>query len=275
MPYVKLGRSKIYYHVIGKGKPLVLISGLGTDHKTWIFQIPEFQKFFKVIVFDNRGIGKSTGSIGPYSTDLMAEDAKKLIDHLGIDKTHVLGSSMGGMISQKLAIKYPGIVDKLVLCSTSARPSNTITNIIKVALSDVTDLSTDEILDKKPRGFLIRKFFDFFLRQVFSKDFIRGNKDIIENILSDYAKNPRYFETFIKQSRAVHKHNTLTDLPKIKSESLVLTGNSDQILSHTHSDILAEKIPNSKLIKIPNGNHGMHYELSTTFNKIVLDFLKN
>ena len=275
MPYVKSGHSKISYHVIGKGKPLVLVSGLGTDHKTWIFQIPEFQKYFKVIVFDNRGIGKSTGSFGLYSTDLMAEDTKKVIDHLGIDKTHVLGSSMGGMISQKLAIKYPEMVDKLVLCSTSARPSNTITNIIKIALNDVTDLSADEILDSRPRGILVRKFFDFFLRQVFSKEFIRENKEIIEEILSDYAKKPKYFETFIKQSRAVHKHNTLRNLSKIKSETLVLTGDSDQILSHTHSDILAEKIPNSKLIKIPKGNHGMHYELSEKFNKIVLDFLKN
>jgi pimeloyl-ACP methyl ester carboxylesterase len=274
MPYVKSGHSKINYHVIGKGKPLVLVSGLGTDHKTWIFQIPEFQKYFKVIVFDNRGIGKSTGSMGAYSTDLMAEDVKNLIDHLEIDKTHLLGSSMGGMISQKLAIKYPDNIDKLVLCSTSARPYNTITNIIKKALKDIADLSTDEILDSKPRGIIIRKFFDFFLRQVFSKDFIKVNKDIIENILSDYVKNPKYFETFIKQSRAVHKHDALDNVSKIKSETLILTGDSDQLLPHSNSDILAEKIPNSKLVKIPNGNHGMHYELSDTFNEIVLDFLK-
>ncbi len=275
MPFAEIENTKINYHIIGEGKALVLISGLGTDHKNWVFQIPDFQKHFKVIVFDNRGIGKSNGSFGPYSTDLMADDTKKLLDFLNIKKAHILGSSMGGMISQKIAIKYPETVDKLVLCSTSAKPHNTINNIIFDALRDIMDIKNKEILDLKPKGILIRKFFDFFLREVFSKDFIKNNKKLIEEFISDYTSNPRYFETFIKQTRAVHKHNTINDLSKIKSDTLVLTGIEDKLLPHTSSDILAKDISNSKLVKIKDANHGMHLEFPEKFNKIVIDFLKD
>lgn len=275
MPYAKIGNVKINYHIIGKGAPLVLVSGLGTDHKSWIFQIPEFQKCFKVIVFDNRGIGKSTGSIGPYSTDIMADDTKKLIEFLDIKKTHILGSSMGGMISQKIAINYPEIVDKLILCSTSARPHDTIHCFIFNAIKDIMDIKHEDILDVKPKGILIRKFFDYFLKEIFTEDFILENKKLIGNFISDYTSNPRYFETFIKQSRAVQKHNALDDISKIKSETLVLTGMKDKLLNNTSSDILANNIPNSKLVKLQDGNHGMHLEYPEKFNKIVLDFLKN
>ena len=139
MPFVNVGNAKINYHVIGQGKPLILISGLGTDHKTWIFQIPVFKEHFKLIVFDNRGMGKSTGSIGPYTTDLMADDVKKLIDFLKLEKVNILGSSMGGMIVQKFAIKYPGYVERLVLCSTSAKPGDNLLKILKEGLKDIIE----------------------------------------------------------------------------------------------------------------------------------------
>ena len=276
MPFVDVDNAKISYHVVRKGKPLLLISGLGTDHRTWIFQIPFFKEYFKVIVFDNRGMGESTGSIGPYSTKLMAEDAKKIIDHLKLEKVNVLGSSMGGMIAQKLAIRYPDVVDKLVLCSTSAKPGDNIVQIFKEGLKGLIedDGEYENIFDAKPRLKIIRKILGFFLTQVFSEEFIQENKKIINDLIEEYVSNPRYYETFVKQIRAVHKHNTLKDLSKIKSETLVLTGSDDSLLPDTSSDFLNEKIANSKLVKMKGANHGVHYEQSEEFNKIVLEFLK-
>ncbi len=274
MPLVNIGKIKINYHVIGQGKPLVLISGLGVDHRTWIFQIPFFQEYFKVIVFDNRGIGKSTGTIGPYSIEMMADDTKALIDYLKLEKTHILGSSMGGMISQQIAIKYPEIVDKLVLSSTSARPERNVLDTIKKGLKDLADFKDEDIINLKPRGRLGKKMFSFFLKQVFSDSFIKVNKNLIEDIINDMTKNPRYFETFIKQTRAILRHDVVDNLSKIKSDTFVITGKKDKILPPNSSDLLAEKIPNSKLYKIEDGTHGMHYEKSDLFNKKVFDFLK-
>ncbi len=276
MPFVKVDNVKINYHVFGEGKPLVLISGLGTDHKTWFFQIPIFKDYFKVIVFDNRGMGKSTGSIKPYTTDLMAEDTKKLIDHLKIDKTHVLGSSMGGMIAQKLAINYPDNVDKLVLCSTSAKPGDNLREILKEGLKDIINYEGhDDIFDVKPRIRIVRRILGFFLTQVFSDEFIHENKKLINELIEDYVSNPRYYETFVKQVRAIHRHNTLKDISKIKSETLVFTGSDDKLLPDTSSDILKKGISNAKLVKLKSANHGMHYENAEEFNRIVLDFLKS
>jgi len=276
MPFADIGHVKINYHVIGKGEPLVLISGLGTDHKTWIFQIPYFKEYFKVIVFDNRGMGKSTGSIGPYTTDLMADDTKKLIEHLKLEKVNVLGSSMGGMIAQKLAIKHPELIDRLVLCSTSAKPGDNILEILKEGLKGIVENEEEyeEIFEERPRLKIVRRTLGYFLTQVFSDEFIHDNKKLINDLVEEYVSNPRYYETFVKQVRAVHRHNTLQDLSKIKSETLVLTGSDDSLLPDTSSDLINKKIPNSKLVKMPGANHGVHYENSDEFNKIVLEFLK-
>ena len=274
MPFADIGHVKINYHVMGKGLPLVLISGLGVDHKTWIFQMPSFKDYFKVIIFDNRGMGKSTGSIGHYSIDLMAEDTKKLIDYLKLEKVNILGSSMGGMIAQRLAINHPGIINKLVLCSTSAKPDDEILKILKEGLKDLADNDEyEDIFNVRPRSRIVRRILSFFLKQIFSDDFIHENKIFINGLVEEYISNPRYFETFVKQVRAIHRHNTLDDLSKIRSETLVLTGSGDKLLPDSSSDVLKEKIPNSKLIKVPNANHGLHYENSEEFNKIVLDFL--
>lgn len=274
MPFADIDNVKINYRIVGKGSPLVLISGLGVDHKTWIFQIPIFKEHFKVIVFDNRGMGKSTGSIGPYSIDLMAEDTKKLIDYLKLEKVNVLGSSMGGMIAQRLAINHPDAINKLVLCSTSAKPDDTILKILKEGLKDLADNDEyEDIFNVRPRSRIVRRIFSFFLKHVFSDEFIHENKKLINDLIEEYISNPRYFETFIKQVRAVHRHNTLKDISKIRSETLVLTGSDDKLLPDSSSNVLKEKIPNSKLIKIPGANHGVHYENSEEFNKIILDFL--
>ena len=102
MPFAKISNIEINYHTVGDGQPLLFIAGLGVDNMCWIYQVPEFQELFKVIVFDNRGIGKSTGSIAPYSIRMMADDAVELLNYLNIEKSHVVGTSMGGMIAQEI-----------------------------------------------------------------------------------------------------------------------------------------------------------------------------
>jgi len=78
MSFAKINNVEINYHTVGDGQPLLFVAGLGVDNMCWIYQVPKFQEFFKVIAFDNRGIGKSTGSIAPYSIRMMANDAVEL-----------------------------------------------------------------------------------------------------------------------------------------------------------------------------------------------------
>jgi 3-oxoadipate enol-lactonase len=125
MPTVKVNDIQMYYEIHGEGRPLVLIGGLGLDLSelqsisSWLAQR------YQVIVFDNRGAGRTDKPDIPYSIEMMAEDTAELLKALTIERASLLGISMGGRIALDLALRYPERVEKLVLVSTSARVMNT------------------------------------------------------------------------------------------------------------------------------------------------------
>ncbi len=122
MASAQIGEIQINYETYGnKGPPLIMILGLGQDMATWGLQISELSSHFKLIVFDNRDSGKSSLCKENYSTEDMAQDTIGLMDHLGIERAHLLGTSMGGMIAQQVAIKAPERVNSLILAGTTSR----------------------------------------------------------------------------------------------------------------------------------------------------------
>src|SRR5512139_3505397 len=129
MPWTEAPGFRMYYEEHGAGFPLLLINGLGSDHLEWVHQIPVFSKSFRVVVFDNRGTGRSGVPPGPYTTAQMADDVAASLRFLGIGRAHVLGVSLGGMIAQEVALRHRDRVDRLVLGCTgpggnlSLRPS--------------------------------------------------------------------------------------------------------------------------------------------------------
>lgn len=120
MPKAKIGEIQIYYEEYGEGPPLIMILGLGQDTATWEFQITEFSKQFRLIVLDNRDSGKSSRCSETYTTETMARDTLGLMDYLGIERSHLLGTSMGGMIAQHVALMAPERVISLILASTTS-----------------------------------------------------------------------------------------------------------------------------------------------------------
>lgn len=99
MPKVNVGDINMYYEVHGEGEPLLLITGLGRDLTIWILQTREFSKKYQLMVFDNRGVGRTDAPDVPYSIEMMADDTAGLLDVLGIERAHILGLSMGGFIA--------------------------------------------------------------------------------------------------------------------------------------------------------------------------------
>ena len=115
------GNLSLRYETSGGGPPLLLISGTGHDHTFWSGQLPFFEKEFRCIVFDNRGVGESDAPPPGYSLADMADDAAAVLDAAGVDRAHVMGFSMGGHISQELCLRHPGRVLSLGLHHTWAR----------------------------------------------------------------------------------------------------------------------------------------------------------
>src|SRR5215831_4658052 len=104
MPTVRVNDITVNYEVAGEGEPLLLINGLADDLTSWAYQLEDFARHYRVISFDNRGVGATDKPAGPYTTAQMAGDARGLLDALGVERAHVLGVSMGGMIAQEFAL---------------------------------------------------------------------------------------------------------------------------------------------------------------------------
>ena len=120
MPSAKIGDIQLYYEEYGQGQPLIMVLGLGQDIATWGFQIAELSRHARVIVFDNRDSGKSSRCSDNYTTESMAQDILSLMDHLGIENAHLLGTSMGGMIAQHAALMAPDRLNSLILAGTTS-----------------------------------------------------------------------------------------------------------------------------------------------------------
>jgi pimeloyl-ACP methyl ester carboxylesterase len=121
MPSVQVNDIAIYYELHGAGEPLVLINGLAADVSEYGDMIRWLAKRFTVLAFDNRGAGRTDKPHTPYSIEQMAADTAGLMQALGMKQAHVLGISMGGRIALALTLWHPGLVNRLVLVSTSAQ----------------------------------------------------------------------------------------------------------------------------------------------------------
>jgi 3-oxoadipate enol-lactonase len=134
MPTAQVNGIGIYYELAGAGEPLLIIGGLGADLTLLAPLIPALAARFQVLTFDNRGAGRSSKPDTPYTIAMMAGDAAGLLAALSIERTHVLGISMGGRIALGLVLAHPGLVRKLVLVSTSAAGRGRVTMSLPMRL---------------------------------------------------------------------------------------------------------------------------------------------
>ncbi|NIP39358.1 MAG: alpha/beta fold hydrolase, partial [Candidatus Dadabacteria bacterium] len=216
MPLIKANDININYEVHGTGTPVVLIGGLGSHLQSWATQIPIYSEYFKVIVFDNRGMGKTDKPDTQYSIEMMADDTAALLEKLDLERASFIGKSMGGMIAQWMGIKYPQRVNKLVMGCTTASRDEVGNQIIKTGR---------EIAEKA--GMKTVWLTALFLG--YSRKYIEDNIDAIKQNMSAVTESKEYLTGYIRQSGACEKHDILDLIPKIRAQSLVMYGKNDFI----------------------------------------------
>ncbi len=267
---------KICYEVHGEGFPIILIHGFGAKKETWIAQIGALSEKYKVISLDLRGTGKSERPNILYTMDLFADDIKGLLNFLGIEKAHIAGRSMGGMIAQHFVLKYPERVNKLILITTTAGfpDEQGVELVIKGRVDQI------ETFKKKPETSfwqLARIVFHPKFRQQMKVDPKKKFHDIwnVDDLIKESMKNPSNSQDIINQGHAIKKHNILDKLGEIKTKTLIIASSHDRLTSKSSMEEMHKRIPNSVLKIIQKAGHFSHLSRAPEFNKILLEFLEN
>jgi len=273
MPKAYVNGINVNYKVNGEGEPLVLIMGGVAPHWAWFFQTGAFKKYYKVVTFDNRGaaFGKTDKPSSLYTIKTMADDTIGLMDHLGIDKAHILGYSMGGIIAQELVISYPERVRKLILALTFPGLEGEMGGVASEALEALglgEDFSEEDL-----RSVDIAKALSSISPLAFNSRLYRMILVPVVPVAKLYARLGG-FEGLMGQFGAIAGCNTLDRLHTIQVPTLVITGTEDKLVPPGSSEVIASKIPNAKLVKVEGGSHTYIMEMRGRFNKEVLDFLR-
>ncbi len=264
MPDVKVNGLRVHYKTTGRGEPIVLLSGLGTDQSAWaLSQVPAFVAAgFMCVGVDNRDAGQSDKSpVEQYSIRDMADDAAAVLIDLGCGPVHALGASMGGMIAQELALAHPEMIQSLTLCCTDAGRSAAVRAWVK------------SLLIMRPKCDL-RSFWQTLIPWCFGEAFL-SQPGAQESVLDGVEANPhpQSSEAFIRQCGAILTHDTMDRLSDISAPTHVITGAEDIVHPARSAKVLTERIPGAELTIVPNVGHALCWEDPIGFNEAVLSFI--
>ena len=274
--YAEVNGIKICYEIHGEGEPVILIHGWGGSKDGWFVQVYDLSKYFKVIIFDNRGAGKSSRPNYPYTMDMYADDIKGLLEFLNIEKTHVIGESSGGMIALNFILKYPKCVNKFILINSWPGFPNEqgpeIYNKGKIAYFEELKKDPLNTYLKVAKPSYSREFFRMMRENPTKRFFGLWS---VEDLVKIDLTNPPTPEDNNNIANAVKGHNVLDRLHEIKSETLLLCGEKDRIATLPVQKRMHERMSNSILKIIKDARHSVSKEKAPEVNKTIINFLKN
>ena len=268
MPTVEARNGTFYYEKRGKGEALFFISGMGGDHRDWRWQLPSHAKHFTCYTFDCRGSGRSAAAAaghtpGTYTVELLADDLAGIMDALGIEKAHILGGSMGGVVAQAFALGYPERTVSLSLHSTFARVTGKMRAQFETELYLLGKLEVGDVLMS-------------LAPLIWSERTLTERRYIIEKFRSDRRSAGIAVDRNVYglQARLVLGVDYLGRLGGIKVPVLVTTGLDDGLVPPEESRLIHKAIPGSTLRVFPGCGHAVTAENPRGFNTVSLRFLK-
>lgn len=240
----------------GEGAPVLLIQGLGYARWSWRPIVPALAERHRVIFFDNRGIGESDKPAGPYTAREMAGDALQVLDEAGVERAHVVGASLGGMIAQELAVAAPQRVDKLVLCCTHPGVERGL------PMPAVTVQLFREAPALAPEVALRR-----FVENALGTD---APQPLVEELVRLRTANPPDPAGWQAQAAAGATFAGVDST--IEAETLIVTGTADNVVDARNADVLAERIPGARVEKLDGLGHLFFWEAPGRFVAILEEF---
>jgi 3-oxoadipate enol-lactonase len=259
MPFVENQGAKIYWDEQGQGVPVLLIMGLGYPSQMWYRTRPMLAERFRTIVLDNRGVGRSDIPPGPYPIPVMASDAAAVLDAAGADRAHVYGISMGGMIAQEFALQYPDRVRSLILGCTAAGSPNAVR-----ASADATKMLMGRgQMDPAEAAEAAIPF-------IYDAGTPRARIDEDLAVRRDWFPRP---DAYTNQLMGILAWEAYSRLEQIGAPTLVIHGETDLLVPPANGKLIAARIPNAKLVLIPNAGHIYATDQGDAAHRVIMEFL--
>jgi len=261
MPVATVNDIELNYLLEGDGEEtIVLVNGLADDHQTWVLQVDDFlAEGYRVLRFDNRGIGASSKPAGPYSSRMLADDAKALVDSLGVTDFHLMGVSMGGMIAQEYALAYPADLRSAAFACTYAAPGPFCSRMFSMWADMAPVVGVPFVMRDVTLWAFTLPFFE--QRSAELEEFETAMR---------YMDQPAH--AYLAQLAVIQEHDTTSRLGEIITPSLVLAGEEDILIPVALSRRIHEGIPGSEWATT-KGGHGCIWEHPAEFNRTYLDFV--
>jgi pimeloyl-ACP methyl ester carboxylesterase len=261
VPIADAGGQRLYYEIHGEGEPLLCVMGLGTDARGWALQLSKWASSHRVVVFDNRDVGRSSYADQPYEVSDMARDTMALADLLELDSFHLLGMSLGGLVAQELALAAPERVRTLTLCVTYGGTSGYGAERARLLGRSI------ERMDRRERT-------EFLMLLTFSEAFY-GDRMRVASVRDLILANPdpQPAEAFVRQLEAGGRHEARDRIGGLRMPVHVIGAERDQMVPVWKSVELAELIPGAKLTIVEGAPHAVNFERAEDFNRVVLEFL--
>jgi pimeloyl-ACP methyl ester carboxylesterase len=244
----------------GAGDDVLFISGLADEGACWVDQVGGLSDRYRVTTFDNRGVGRSATPDGEFAIADFAGDVVALMDTLEIESAHVVGSSMGGAIAQELALAHPERVRSLVLNGTWCRGDRFLHEIFRNWMWSAE--KADSI-----RDFLVTVNLWCFSPRIWNEGVM--DEWVAAAEASPYAQS---VDAFCRSTLALIAHDTADRVAGISAPTLITVGDLDLVLPPRYSQELAERIPNARLVVIPNVGHQPFQEVPADYNLRLADF---
>jgi 3-oxoadipate enol-lactonase len=254
------GDVRLYWEAHGGGdETIVLCPGLGLTTRAWTGVIEELKDGYRVIAVDPRGAGQSAKPDVPYTGETNAADMAAILDASDTDRSHFVGMSMGGMIGQEFAIRYPDRVKSLVLASTYAKTDSWSQRIFEVRKQMILELG---LLDH----------FKLSIMFVFSPFAFREMADAVAAIELGLTQNPPNKNAYLQQMQFCMDVDTVDRLGHIRCPTLVTTGLHDILTSPIQGRELTEWIPGAEYVEFERASHGLIFEDVEGFSQLVREW---